>query len=72
MSNIIPLNNVTKLDLPVNRILENAKNNLEGVIIVGYDNEGEQYFASSYPDGGTVLWLIEQCKLALLTISNED
>ena len=66
MSNVIPLNNVTKLDLPVDRVLESAKEALEGVVIIGYDKDGEHYFASTYSDGGDVLWLLEQCKKALL------
>lgn len=67
-SKVIPFNGITKMDLPPERILEAAKGkDLEGVIIIGYDKEGGEYFASSYADGGTVLWLIERCKLALLT-----
>ena len=63
---LLVLNGVTKLDLPVDRVLEQAKGNLEGVVIIGYDKDGDSYFASTYADGGTVLWLIEQCKKALL------
>ena len=67
MNNVIPLGNVTKLDLPTNRILEQAKGTCsDGVVIMGYDDDGELYFASSIADGGSVLWLMEQCKLALL------
>lgn len=63
---IIPLNCVTYLDLPVDRVLDGAKDQLEGVVIIGYDKNGEQYFASTYADGGTVLWLLEKCKEQLL------
>lgn len=66
MNNVIPLNNVTLLDLPVDRVLEAAKDKLEGVIILGYDKEGDEYFASTYADGGDVLWLLERCKKQLL------
>ena len=66
MSNVIPLGNITRLDLPVDRVLESAKDQLEGVIIMGYDKEGNSYFASTYADGGEVLWLLEMCKKLLL------
>ncbi len=62
MGKITPLGNVTKLDLPPDRILEAAKSKLEGVVILGFDKYGEAYCASSYADGGTVLWLLECCK----------
>jgi len=57
---------ITKLDIPVDKVLEGAKGQLEGIVIMGYDHDGNQYFASSYADGGTVLWLMEQCKINLL------
>lgn len=63
---IIPLNNVTRLDLPPDRILAAATGQLESVVLVGYDKDGEIYCASSIADGGTVLWLMEKLKLKLL------
>jgi len=66
--NVIPLGNVTRLDLPPDRILEKAIGNMEGVVVIGYDTDGELYFASSYADGGTVMWLLEKCKKALLEV----
>ena len=63
---VIVLNNVTRLNLPVDRVLEAAKEQLEGVILIGYTKEGEEYFASTYADGGDVLCLIERFKKQLL------
>ena len=68
MGKVLPLNNVTYLDLPPDRILNGALGKLDGVVILGYDKDGNQYFASSYADGGEVLWLLEKCKLALLNV----
>lgn len=68
--NILNFTGITKLDLPVDRILEQAKDQLEGVVIIGYTKEGEEYFASTYADGGTVLWLLERCKLNLMDIDD--
>lgn len=72
MARIIPLRCVTKLDLPVERVLELAKDRLEGCVILGWDKDGELYFASTYADGGEVLWLLEQCKLRLLQVEHEE
>lgn len=64
---VIPFTGITKLDLTPDIILENLKGKLEGFVIVGYTPEGEEYFSSTYADGGTALWLIERCKRALLS-----
>lgn len=71
-SNVVYLSNVTQLDLPADRILERASGQLEGVVIIGFTKDGDEYFASSYADGGTVLWLMERFKAALVKISPED
>ncbi len=63
---IIPLNNITRLDIPIDRVLEAAKGKLEGVVLLGYDKEEQEYFASTYADSGDVLWLLERCKQELL------
>lgn len=59
-------NGVTKLDLPPDRILEQAIGKLKGVVVIGWDHDGQFYGASSYADGGDCLWLLELCKKALL------
>lgn len=64
---VIQFTGITKLDLTPDIILENLKGKLEGFVIVGYTPEGEEYFSSTYADGGTALWLIERCKRALLS-----
>lgn len=66
MSNVVYPAFVTKLDLPPDRVLEAAVGELEGVVILGYTKDGQDYFASTYADGGTVLWLMERAKMALL------
>lgn len=66
---IIHYTGVTRLDMEPDRILDAAQGQLEGVVIIGYAKDGDEYFASSYADGGTVLWLLERCKIALLGAS---
>lgn len=69
MSNVIPLGNITQLDLPTDRVLEESKGHCsEGVVVLGFDDDGEMYFASSVADGGEVLWLMELARKALLEV----
>ncbi len=71
MSKVIPFTGITKLDLDPDTVLQINKGQLEGVVIMGWDKNGKEYFASSYADGGTVLWLVERLKKALLEIGGE-
>lgn len=67
MGDVVLLNVVTRLDIPVQRVLESAlKEDLEEVVVIGYDKEGEFYFASNKADRSSVLWLLEQAKKELL------
>lgn len=60
---------VTTHDIPADRILRAAlKAGMSKVVILGYDAEDDEYFASSVSDGGTVLWLMERCKKKLIDI----
>lgn len=56
---------ITRQGLPADRILANAFGALHDVVIVGLDWDGEFYFASSVPDSGFVLWLLEKGKSEL-------
>lgn len=66
MSKVIPFTGITKLDLDPDMVLENCKGKIEGVVILGWNADGEEFFSSTYADGGTVLWLLERCKKQLL------
>lgn len=67
MSNVIRLPCVTSLDLQPDVVLESAVSKLKTVVIMGYDHDGEEYFASSVADGGEMMWLMERVKHRLLT-----
>jgi hypothetical protein len=69
---VIPFTGITKLDLTPDIVLENLKGKMEGFVIMGYTAEGEEYFSSTYADGGTALWLMERCKRALLSHGDVD
>lgn len=65
--NVVDLPVVTTLPLDVGRILDRAKAaNMSEVIVLGYDADGEFYFAASEPDGGDILWLLEVAKKKLM------
>lgn len=67
MSNVVKFPGITRLDMDPERVLEAAVGRLEGVVVLGLTKDGEEeYFASSYADGGTVMWLLERCKKKLL------
>jgi hypothetical protein len=69
MGTVSILRNVTCLDLPAERVLANAPE-LEGVVILGYLPNGEEYFASSFANGPDVLWLLERLKAQLLHVEH--
>jgi len=71
MTNVFQFTGVTKLDLSADQVLESALGKLEGAVVIGFDKDGQEYFASSYADGGTVLWLIERTKKALLEVADQ-
>jgi len=69
MGEVIELNTITYLDIPAERVLNSAlKKDLESAVVLGYDKEGNFYFASSIANGPDVLWLMEKLKLELLTV----
>lgn len=70
MAEIVFLPCVTTHNLPPDRVLEGAlREELEGVVVLGFTKQAEPYFASSYADGGDVMWLMELCKAELLRIA---
>jgi len=69
--NVINLGMVTRLDLPIERVLDEAKGIVTGgVVVIGFDSNGDFYGASSIADGGEVMWLLEKGKHKLLTIAD--
>lgn len=71
MSNVVRFTGITTLDLDADHVLESALGKLDGVVVVGFDKDGREYFASSYSDGGDVLWLFERAKKKLLEMPDE-
>lgn len=72
MGDVIEANIVTSLPIPVERILAKASDaELKTVVVIGWDKDGEPYFASSVADGPEVLWLLELTKRRLFEVTSE-
>jgi hypothetical protein len=69
MSNIIDLDMNTTLPVHPDKVLKNTIGILQEVVLVGYNNEGEIYCASSTSDTGTLILLLERAKELILKVS---
>lgn len=67
---IVRFRGITKLDIDPNQVLAEAQGKLKGVVVIGFeqDADGTFYFASSYGDGGDVLWLLRSAELRLFNL----
>lgn len=69
--NIVTFNGITRLDLPVERVLESAAAaDLEAVLVIGWEKDVGFYFASSYADSAQVIYLLERAKHDLLRMED--
>lgn len=65
--NVTDFPGATRLETPVPKILAMAAGaQLESVVVIGWRESGEMYFASSQSDAAEVNWLLDQAKLELL------
>lgn len=72
MTNITYLDVVTTLDISPERVIDAAKEaELQDVVVIGYDKDGDFYFAANQADGKDVLWLLEVAKKKLLEAGEE-
>lgn len=67
MGEVVELPVATSLDIPAERILKAAmESNLESVIVIGRDAEGNDYLATSTADGAEIVWSLELAKKYIL------
>lgn len=65
--NVEYLDMATTLDLPVDRVIKGAlEKDLEQVVVIGWDEEGNLYLASSTGRQADIVHLLEFSKLAIL------
>lgn len=66
MGDVVTLGNITTLDIDPAQVLDGAAH-LNTVIVMGYDEDGEEYFASSITSRSDILWLTERFRIRVLT-----
>lgn len=70
---VLPLPNGTVLDIPPDRLLEAAKQaDLETVVIIGRDKNGDLYFSSTTGYLPEVLWDIEEAKQEVMSMGRRS
>ncbi len=65
--NVVEFGRPTYAELDPQLVLEAAaKAKLDTVVVMGYDADGNAYFASSTPEGPQILWLLECLKQQMM------
>lgn len=72
MSKVKILETVTTQDIPCDRILKAWKGQLTGLILAGWDHEGELICCSSYGSIPEALYLVEKYRQKLLEMGAEE
>lgn len=71
-SNVADLTVITTLDMDPDRVLQQAVGKMDEVVIIGFDKDGNEYFASSKSDAGDILFHLERAKHKLMAMFDED
>lgn len=72
-SKVVTLHAETRLDIPSDRVLESAVGKLNGVVVIGWGKDNEDlYFASSIADSAEVMWLLENARFELISLSRQE
>jgi hypothetical protein len=70
--NVTDFPGVSRITTPVPKILATAAGaKLQDVVVVGWRENGEMYFASSNANGAEVLWLLRQAEHELIGACRE-
>ena len=64
--NVIDLPVISTLNSDPDRILERAKGQLENVMVLGWNKDGDFFFGSSIANGPECLWLLELARKRLM------
>lgn len=71
-ADVVPFTGITRLDIPPEKILQKAiEAGLLEVVIIGYDADGDEYFASSQGSNADVLWHLERAKHSLMRMTDD-
>lgn len=72
MTNILPFNTKTTLDLDPDEVLENLKGKLTGFILAGRGVDGEYFYSSTLAHKPDSLWFAEKFKIAILNGEGDE
>lgn len=73
VTNVIPIGKIKDVsEVTVDTILDSAKTHLKDVLVIGWEEDGSLYAASSMPEGDKVLWLLENTKNLLMEASAQQ
>ncbi len=70
MGKVVDFTGITKGDLDSDAVLEAAKGNVTDVIVLGYDKDELEYFASAKSDAKELLWLVKRYEKYLLELAD--
>lgn len=71
--NVIRLQTTTTLDLPAETILDGAREaDLETAAVLGWEQNGDFYFASTIADPTKLLWLLKTAERALFNMAEDN
>lgn len=72
MGKVVNFTGITTLDFPVDNVIRTAgEANLEHIIVIGWNKDGEFFFSSNKASGPEALWLLEIAKKELLNESKQ-
>lgn len=72
MAKVIKIGGITKLDIPIASVVDGIPNDMKNIVVLGFKEDGSEYFASSVSDGAEVLWLLERAKHRLMSIVDDS
>ncbi len=66
MGDLLKFDGITKAPMDPDVVLEEAKGELNYVLVIGIHADGSYYFASSESECPEALWVMEKCKAFML------
>jgi hypothetical protein len=58
--NVVRFPGITTLDLDADMIVSEAIGKMDRVVIVGLDNDGNEYFAANHSDAGEAMYCLQR------------
>ena len=69
---VVSFDGLTKAFIPADNILENNKGKMDGVVLIGYNEEGDFVFGSSWAELDRVLLLLKLAECHVMEWVRED